>query len=78
MRFKTTGFFVRRISGDRHLADVLTKPKSVCDMEDKINALGGHIVPDIDDSDEVCGGCRNVDSQMCPLLARAMWKYPIP
>ena len=62
-------FCIRKISGDRNPADVLTKPKSVSDMEDKVNALGGYIVPrnvwrimgvtrrqrwaDIDDSDKV-------------------------
>ena len=42
---RETGQFVDLSSTDRNPADVLTKPKSVSDMEDKVNALGGNIVP---------------------------------
>ena len=38
-------FCIRKISGDCNPADVLTMPKSVSDMEDKVNARGGYIVP---------------------------------
>ena len=38
-------FCIRKIAGERNPADVLTKPKSVSDMQDKIQAVGGYIIP---------------------------------
>ena len=38
-------FCIRKIAGERNPADVLTKPKSVSDMQDKIQAVGGYVIP---------------------------------
>ena len=38
-------FCIRKIAGDKNPADVLTKPKSVLEMEGKIRAVGGRVVP---------------------------------
>ena len=74
---------------NRNPADVLTKPKSVSGIEDEVNALGGHLAPrnvwrimsvtrrqrwaDIDDSGDLAH-----NQTVSLLLARAMWKCPIP
>ena len=38
-------FCIRKIAGERNPADVLTKPKSVSDMQDKIQTVGGYVIP---------------------------------
>ena len=38
-------FSIRKVAGEKNPADVLTKPKSIGDMEEKLRAVGGEVLP---------------------------------